>query len=168
MKHTSLALAISTALFAYPIFALETNEENEMEKLVVVSSRIAMPLREVATSVSLVTQQDIDARGYANLTDVLKTQPSISASNSGGIGSTTALRVRGEEGYRTLVRIDGVDISDPTGTQVGPQLAHLQSANISRVEILRGSQGLAYGADAGGVINIYRGSPTDQFSGNVS
>jgi len=168
MKHTSLALAISTALFAYPIFALETNEENEMEKLVVVSSRIAMPLREVATSVSLVTQQDIDARGYANLTDVLKTQPSISASNSGGIGSTTALRVRGEEGYRTLVRIDGVDISDPTGTQVGPQLAHLQSANISRVEILRGSQGLAYGADAGGVINIYSGSPTEQFSGNVS
>ena len=168
MKHTSLALAISTALFACPIFAQETNEENEMEKLVIVSSRVAMPLREIATSVSLVTQQDIDDRGYANLTDVLKTQPSISASNSGGIGSTTALRVRGEEGYRTLVRIDGVDISDPTGTQVGPQLAHLQSANISRVEILRGSQGLAYGADAGGVINIYSGSPTEQFSGNVS
>jgi vitamin B12 transporter len=168
MKHTSLALAISTAFFAYPIFAQQTNEENEIEKLVVVSSRVAMPLREIATSVSLVTQQDIDARGYANLTDVLKTQPSISASNSGGIGSPTALRVRGEEGYRTLVRIDGVDISDPTGTQVGPQLAHLQSANISRVEILRGSQGLAYGADAGGVINIYSGSPKEQFSGNVS
>jgi vitamin B12 transporter len=119
MKYTSLALAISSALFAYPIFAQETNEENEIEKLVVVSSRVAMPLREIATSVSLVTQQDIDARGYANLTDVLKTQPSISASNSGGIGSTTALRVRGEEGYRTLVRIDGVDISDPTGTVFG-------------------------------------------------
>jgi vitamin B12 transporter len=171
MKHSSLALTISTALLASPIFATENkaqNEENEIEKMVVVSSRVAMPLREIATSVSLVTQQDIDARGYANLTDVLKTQPSISATNSGGIGSPTALRVRGEEGYRTLVRIDGVDISDPTSTQVGPQLGHLQSANISRVEILRGSQGLAYGADAGGVINIYSGSPKEKFSGNVS
>jgi vitamin B12 transporter len=171
MKHSSLALAISIGLIACPIFAQQKNveyEENKIEKLVVVSSRVAMPLREIATSVSLVTQQDIDARGYVNLTDVLKIQPSISATNSGGIGSTTALRVRGEEGYRTLVRIDGVDISDPTSTQVGPQLDHLQSANISRVEILRGSQGLAYGADAGGVINIYSGSPTEKFSGNVS
>lgn len=169
MKHTSLALAISAGLIACPIFAQQqNNKEEEIEKLVVVSSRIAMPLREIATSVSLVTQQDIDARGYANLTDVLKVQPSINATNSGGIGSTTALRVRGEEGYRTLVRIDGVDISDPTSTQVGPQLANLQSANISRVEILRGSQGLAYGADAGGVINIFSGSPAKKFSGNVS
>jgi vitamin B12 transporter len=171
MKHRTLALAISTGLFSSPIFASEKNalnEENELEKLVVVSSRVAMPLREIATSVSLISQQDINARGYSNLTDVLKIQPSISATNSGGVGSTTALRVRGEEGYRTLVRVDGIDISDPTGTQVGPQLAHLQSANISRVEILRGSQGLAYGADAGGVINIYSGSPSEQFSGNVS
>lgn len=171
MKHTTLALAISTSLFASSIYAAEQNgqnEENEIEKMVVVSSRVSMPLREIATSVSIITQQDIDARGYANLTDVLKIQPAISATNSGGVGSTTALRVRGEEGYRTLVRIDGVDISDPTATQVGPQLAHLQSANIARVEILRGSQGLAYGADAGGVINIYSGSPSEQFSGNVS
>ena len=161
-------MAISVALSAAPAFAEQKNQEDEIEKLVVVSSRVAMPMREIATSVSLVTKEDIDARGYANLADVLKTQPSIGVTNSGGMGSSTALRVRGEEGYRTLVRIDGVDISDPTGTQVGPQLAHLQSANIARVEILRGSQGLAYGADAGGVINIYSGTPSEQFSGDIS
>ncbi|MDU0356022.1 TonB-dependent receptor plug domain-containing protein [Paraglaciecola aquimarina] len=83
---------------------------------------------------SLVTQEDIEARGYANLADVLKTQPAIGVTNSGGAGSSTSLRVRGEEGYRTLVRIDGVDISDPTGTQVQPQLGHLQAANVSRVK----------------------------------
>lgn len=171
MKHTTLALAVSAALLSSPIFAIEQqaqSEDNEIDKMVIVSSRVAMPLREIATSVSIVSLEDIEARGYANLTDVLKTQPSIGATNSGGIGSTTSLRVRGEEGYRTLVRIDGVDISDPTGTQIGPQLAHLQSSNLSRVEILRGSQGLAYGADAGGVINIYSRSPSDELSGNIS
>jgi vitamin B12 transporter len=168
MKQHSLALAISVACAATPAFAEQQNQEDQIEKLVVVSSRIAMPMREIATSVSLITKADIDARGYANLADVLKTQPSIGVTSSGGIGSTTTLRVRGEEGYRTLVRIDGVDISDPTGTQIQAQLGHLQSANISRVEILRGSQGLAYGADAGGVINITSGSPTDELSGNVT
>lgn len=178
MKHISLALAISTALstalIAGPVLAKDQikqsaqDEENEIEKLVIVSSRVSMPLREIATSVSIVTEEDIDARGYANLADVLKSQPSISATNSGGIGTSSALRIRGEEGYRTLIRLDGIEISNPTGTQIGPQVSQLQSANISRVEILRGPQGLAYGADAGGVINIQSGGYTDNFEGSVS
>jgi vitamin B12 transporter len=170
MNYTTLAVAISSSFLACPtlVFAETQKQPDEIEKVVIVSSRVAMPLREIATSVTLLTKEDIDARGYASLTDVLKIQPAISASNSGGIGSPTALRVRGEEGYRTLVRIDGVDISDPTGPQVSPPLAHLQSANVSRVEILRGSQGLAYGADAGGVINIYSGAASKDFSADMS
>ncbi|MGJ8682090.1 TonB-dependent receptor plug domain-containing protein [Paraglaciecola sp.] len=169
MKHTPLAVAITLALTAIPTFAdTQQNEENTIEKIVVVSSRVAIPLREIATSVSVVTKAEIDARGYSNLTDVLRTEPSISVTNSGGAGSSTSLRVRGEESYRTQVRLDGIDISDPTGTQIGPQLAHLQSSNISRVEILRGSQGLAYGADAGGVVNIKSGQYEDTLAGSLS
>ncbi|MEP1869768.1 MAG: TonB-dependent receptor [Paraglaciecola sp.] len=172
MKLTSLALSVSAALIASPLFAQENiqqnNQEQDIEKMVVVSSRVAMPLREIATSVSVVTKEDIELRGYSNLADVLKVQASIGVTNTGGEGTTSALRIRGEEGYRTLVRVDGVDISDPTGTQVGPQLAHLQSSNIQRVEILRGSQGLAYGADAGGVINILSGAGSEDLSGNIS
>lgn len=169
MKYHPMAIAISIVLSSHAAFATNKNQDDEqVERLVVVSSRIAMPLREIATSVSVLNQQDIAARGYVNLADVLKTQPSIGVTNSGGLGSPSALRIRGEEGYRTLIRIDGVDISDPTGPQVQSPIEHIQSANISRVEILRGSQGLAYGADAGGVINIISGNESEELSGNVS
>lgn len=172
MQHYSLALAVSFALTVSPVFAAQAETSNtetsDIDHMAVVSSRIDMPLREIATSVSVVTQQDIDDRGYTSLADVLKSQPSIGVNSSGGAGSTTALRIRGEEGYRTLVRIDGVDISDPTGTQIQTQIGHLQSANLSRVEILRGSQGMAYGADAGGVINITSGSYSGDTQGSVS
>lgn len=168
MKHTPLTFAITLALAATPSFAsTQNNDEKSIEKIVVVSSRVAMPLREIATSVSVVTKDEIEARGYTNLSDVLRSAPAISVTNSGGAGSATSLRVRGEEGYRTLVRIDGVDISDPTGTQVQAKLGHLQAANIDRIEILRGSQGLAYGADAGGVINIYSTQYDKSFSGSL-
>ncbi|MFQ3237394.1 MAG: vitamin B12 transporter [Paraglaciecola sp.] len=170
MQHPSLALALSMALVTPTVIAAssETTQDQTLEHMVVVSSRIEMPIRQIATSVSLVTQEDIDARGYINLAEVLKVQPSISVSSNGSIGSISTLRIRGEEGYRTLVRIDGVDISDPTGPQVQPQFGDIQGANISRIEILRGSQGLAYGADAGGVINIQSGSGQGDMSGNVS
>ncbi|MCF2949915.1 TonB-dependent receptor [Paraglaciecola aquimarina] len=169
MQHKPLAIGITLALITPSIFAnSQQNEEQSIEKIAVVSSKVAMPLREIATSVSVINQQQIEARGYANLTDVLKNQAAIGVTNSGGVGTTTSLRVRGEEGYRTLVRIDGVDISDPTGTQVQPQLGHLQAANIQRVEILRGSQGLAYGADAGGVINIFSPEYSTPLAGSLA
>jgi vitamin B12 transporter len=50
--------------------------------------------------------------------------------------------------------MDGIRLSDPSGPQVATQSEHLLSSGISKVEILRGPQGLSYGADAGGIINV--------------
>lgn len=139
-----------------------------MEEIVVTSSRIEMPMRQVGTSVSVLDISDIEARGYSALADVLRTQTAVGVTNTGGAGKQTAMRIRGEEGYRTLVLMDGVEISDPTGTQVGPQIQHLLSSGVSRVEILRGPQGMMYGADAGGVVNITSNTELDGISGGLS
>jgi vitamin B12 transporter len=141
---------------------------NPLEEVVVTSSRIPMPLREVGTSISVVTQQEIVQLGFASLYDVLRTQPGVSVTNTGGTGSAAALRIRGEEGYRTLVLLDGIDISDTSGPQVSPRFEQLLSSGVQRVEILRGPQGLMYGADAGGVVNISTIAPTQGFGGEVS
>ena len=151
------AAAWQTGLAAYPL-----------EEVVVTSSRIPMPLREVGTSISVVTQQEITELGFTSLYDVLRTQPGVSVTNTGGAGSAAALRIRGEEGYRTLVLLDGIDISDTSGPQVSPRFEQLLSSGVQRVEILRGPQGLMYGADAGGVVNISTVAPSDGFGGEVS
>lgn len=113
-----------------------------------------MPLRQIGTSVSRLDAEDISERGFVALAEVLRTLPGIGVSNSGGLGQGTSLRIRGEEGYRTLVLIDGMDISDPTPPQVSPRIQHLTSAGVDSVEVLRGPQGMIYGADAGGVVSI--------------
>lgn len=166
IRKLSAAIALgltttSTLSVAAPV------AQQEIEKITV-SSRVMTPLREIATSVSVFDEQELALRGMSNLSEVLRTAPAVSVSNSGGVGSVTSLRIRGEEGYRTLVRVDGVDISDPTGTQVNANIGQLQTANVSRVEILRGPQGLVYGADAGGVVNIQTGRLEQGMYGSIS
>ena len=126
-----------------------------VDEIVVTSSKIGVPRRQLGVAVSVIDGTEIDLRGFATLADVLRTQPGIAVSNNGGPGQSTSLRVRGEEGFRTLALIDGVKISDPTTPQVGPRFDHLlATGDLERVEILRGPQGFIYGADAGGVINV--------------
>jgi vitamin B12 transporter len=158
---TALALACAQAIPA-------TAENSRLEEIIVTSSRVAMPLRQIGTSVSVVTEQTIQERGFLNLADVLRYEPAISVSNTGGAGKATSLRIRGENGFRTKLLIDGIDVTDSSGTQGAPHFEQLASAGIERVEILRGPQGLMYGADAGGVVAVStrRGEPG--LSGGVS
>ncbi|EED32630.1 TonB-dependent receptor [gamma proteobacterium NOR5-3] len=142
--------------------------QSVLEEVIVGSSRVEMPLRDVGTSVTVLTQDEIVQRGFLSLPELLRTQVSIAATNNGGAGKATSLRVRGEESYRTMVVIDGIDISDSSSPQVSPRLEQMLTAGISRVEILRGPQGLSYGADAGGVINLRTATPEEGLGGGVS
>lgn len=138
--------------------------ENPIEELIVTSSRVPIPLRQIGTSVSVMDEFEIEAHGNLSLVDLLRQMPAIGSSSNGGIGKITTVRVRGEEGYRTLTYIDGMRLQDPSAPQITTDFSQLLSDGIGRIEILRGPQGLAYGADAGGVINIATRSAEDGFS----
>ncbi len=159
----ALATALLLSLGSHGV-----NAENILEEVVVTSSRVPMPLREVGTSVSVLLQDEIEQRGFLSLPDLLRTQPSVGVSNTGGAGKTTSVRIRGEDGFRTMVLLDGIDIADSSGTQVSPRLEQILSAGIERIEILRGPQGLTYGADAGGVITMRTRTPDEGFGGQLN
>jgi vitamin B12 transporter len=158
-KNYSNALYCLSVFFTPFTFATEDNINSqglasELETITVISSKIPLSLREIATSVSIINKEEIDARGNTSLSEVMRSEVGIGVSNSGGIGKNTTLRIRGEDGFRTKVYIDGVELSDPTAPQVTPIFDDILTHFIDRVEILRGPQGLMYGADAGGVVSI--------------
>jgi vitamin B12 transporter len=125
------------------------------EEIIVTSSIVEQPRRQIGTAVSAIDFQEIELRGYNDLADVLRTQTGIGVSNSGGAGKQTAVRVRGEEAFRTMLMIDGVKAIDPSAVQAAPVFdSLLTTSDLQRIEVLRGPQGFIYGADAGGVVNV--------------
>jgi vitamin B12 transporter len=165
---SALAIAISASFGALPGSAIAQASADRPEEIIVTSSLLPQPRRQIATAVSVIDFEEIELRGYTDLTDVLRTQPGIGVSNSGGSGKSTALRIRGEESYRTLLMIDGVKALDPSAPQVAPSFdSLLTTSDLQRVEVLRGPQGFMYGADAGGVVNILTKRGSDDFGGLV-
>ncbi|SEA46199.1 TonB-dependent receptor plug domain-containing protein [Microbulbifer marinus] len=148
MKKTLIAAAVLAA--GQPLLSVA----DELEQITVTASRVEVPKKEVGVSVSVLTAADIERLGYSSLLDVIRTLPGVSVSNNGGAGKVSSVYLRGESNFRTLVLLDGVNIADPAAPQVGAQFQHLQAVDIERIEVLRGPQGMMYGAGAGGVINI--------------
>ncbi|MFK7976136.1 MAG: TonB-dependent receptor plug domain-containing protein [Halioglobus sp.] len=167
--NTKTVSAASAAVMALAVNSAVAESSNPLlEEIIVTSSRIPMPLREVGTSVSVIDLNDIQLRGFSTVANVLRYEPGISVANNGGIGQVTEVAIRGERGYRTKVYIDGIDVTDTSTPQAGPNFANISSTGIERIEILRGPQGMMYGADAGGVINISTHRASEGASGILS
>ncbi len=128
-----------------------SSDVDEVEE-VVVSSRTPDLIDQIGVSVSVLDADTMQSLGYPDLASLLDTQPGVTVTMDGGYGKAAAVRIRGEEGYRTRIVLDGINIADPSSPQVSPRIEHLVSSGLTRMEILRGPQGLLWGADAGGVI----------------
>ena len=166
---SSLLSSLSNMSLAQSIkqTSAQSTIEDTIEELVVVGNRFPVPRRQLATSVSVVDMQQIRDYGSFTLTDILRQTAAVGASSNGGVGSLSTLRIRGEQGFRTLAVFDGMRLSDPSGTQVAAPIEHLLASQVGRIEVLRGPQGLSYGADAGGVINISSAPNQSGISGTI-
>ena len=124
------------------------------DEVVVSPTRTRQLLKNTGSSVSVITQKDIENSKAPLLLDVLRQVPGLDIARSGGIGGTTSMFIRGASAAQTLVFIDGVQMNSPTTGAF--DFANLTTDNIERVEILRGPQSTLYGSEAiGGVVNIF-------------
>ncbi|WGF90362.1 TonB-dependent receptor plug domain-containing protein [Marinivivus vitaminiproducens] len=122
--------------------------------LSVTANLVDTPARAVGSALTVVDAEQLAVRQTRLVSDVLREVPGVAVNRTGSVGQLTQLRIRGAEGNQTLVLIDGVKANDPSaGSEF--DFAHLQAADIERIEVLRGPQSALYGSDAlGGVVNI--------------
>ncbi len=145
--YTSVAIIALTGAAS----AQRLNDEN----VVVVATRVATPVEQIASSVTVITAAQIEARQDRSLPDVLRTVPGLNIVQTGGAGGQTSLFMRGTNSNHVKVLLDGIDVADPSTPSGASDISKFLAGDIAQVEVLRGPQGALYGSDAiGGVINI--------------
>ncbi len=154
------------ALFSNQLLAQDVLELDDM---VVTAGLQPISINDVASSITIITREEIEQKQVRYLSELLRDVPGFSVSQAGGAGSQTQIRVRGAEANQLLVLIDGIRANDPaSGDEFQYQLA--LTSNIERIEIIRGPQSATWGSDAmAGVINIIRKKDVDShyLSGNI-
>ncbi len=152
---SALALcSLAPALHAQDIIVLDD----------VIVSASTTPTEATATGsvVEVVDPADLTVSAPTKITDGLARLPGVSASANGGFGSATALRIRGLSTQYVSVRINGIDVSDPSTTQTQFNWGSLTSAGLGRIEVLKGAQSALYGSEAiGGVVSVFSKQPEE-------
>lgn len=134
-------------------WAQEAPPEAAVEEVVVTATRTEAPLKGTAASVTIITEKEISEKKAKTVLEILRDVPALDVVQTGGLGGTTSVFMRGANSNHTLVLIDGVQVNSPTAGLF--DFADLTTENIERIEIVRGPQSTLYGSDAiGGVIHI--------------
>ena len=156
--QTSLPLSVSlpalAGLLVLPAAAqLSTNAPVHLPEVVVTATRIPEPVDQTATTVSIITRDQIEDRKLTTLAEALETVTGFTVVRNGAPGQTTSLFSRGTASKHTLLTIDGR--TQPPILTGGFDYAILSLDNVKRIEVVRTPSSSLYGGDSiGGVINV--------------
>ena len=149
--------------------AIAHADKGDDATIIVAANRDETPLSQVGQSVTIITTEDIKRRQAVAVVDLLRTVPGVIFTRNGGIGTSTSVNIRGADSDQTVALIDGVKINDPSSPGSGFNFGNLLTGNISRIEVVRGSQSVLWGSQAiGGVINIITREPTEDLTFNAN
>lgn len=154
IKSAGRSFVVFSLFLASDVLA-EQASDKDVEELVITATMVEQEQSRVASSITVVTKEEIKQKQHHTVLEVLRDVPGLDVVRSGGRGGSTSVFIRGGNSEHTLVMLDGIELNDPSSPNRVFNFADLSVDNIERIEILRGAQSTLYGSDAiAGVINI--------------
>lgn len=150
--------------------------EQRLREVVVSGSRSERALEDVPTRIDVLSDADLDPAAVQDIRDLVRHVPNVSVQRapkrfgavmgSGGRAGNAGFNIRGLEGNRILLTIDGIRV--PRAFSAGVIGAadfgrdHHDLGLISRVEIVRTASSALYGSDGlGGMVAMFTTEPKE-------
>ncbi len=148
--------SILLAGFTIPLQAQVSNNNNPetLPDMVVTATRSETPKNQLSSASTVYTRNDIERLQVKTLPELLRGTTGLDMTQSGSLGATTSVFMRGTNSDHVLVLVDGIKVGSATlGTT---PFEFVPIDQVERVEIIRGPQSSLYGSEAiGGVIQIF-------------
>jgi hemoglobin/transferrin/lactoferrin receptor protein len=150
-------------IFGLAVFLFLGNiyAEDEVQEVVVISSKYPVPLQEVVGSVDSISLENMETRMVSDLSDMLDKTIGVSVSkrNVSGRAYNDGISIRGLGGKRVNILIDGIRVAEAY-TGYGRDVVDVDL--LKRVEILKGPSSALYGSDGlAGAVSYITKDPSD-------
>ena len=147
---------------------MAADANQQIDEIIVTTTRFDLPLDQVGRAVSVITEDLIELRQDRFVLDALRTVPGVQVTQTGSVGGTASVSIRGLESDQTLVVQDGIVLNNPASFGTSFNFANFDTSDVQKIEVVRGAQSTLYGSDAiGGIINIVTKSGTDGLGGSA-
>jgi len=164
----SLASLPETGPEAVPDYLVAADDTLWLTETVeILGSRVPAALPGVVRTVSLMSSDSLDRLPARSAAEALAMVPAVDVGQRRQYGVQADISIRGSTFEQVQVLFDGTDIGDP---QTGHHSFDLPvgSADIERIEVLRGHGSALYGANAfGGVVNVVPRRPAETGGGDI-
>ena len=159
VRHLFLAAALSGAGAAAAQTGVAVSERDYFEELPVVLSvsRLAQPLDEAPGAVTVIDREMIRQSGARDLSDLFRLVPGFQVTKPPNVSALVTYHGLAESYPRSMqVLLDGRSMYSPLFySGVNWSMIPVALADIDRIEVVRGSNSAAYGANAFlGIANI--------------
>jgi len=132
---------------------------------VITGTRTERLLEETPVRTEVISRTKLDQIHARDLTDALKVVPGLMLKDIHGKGGKEVW-LQGLDADRVLILVNGRPMTASTGSSV--DVAQLATADIERIEIVKGATSALYGSSAmGGVVNVITRQPTEPFSASL-
>lgn len=157
IKFLTLLSIFSTAF----VYAQDPMAEEQLEEVIVTSSRIDLPFSKNSRSINIITSDAIKASAATNVADLLQQVAGVDIRRRGTAGMQADLYIRGGSFDQTLLLIDGIKVDDAQTGHHTMNMA-LPIEVIERIEIISGPAARVFGQNAfTGAINIVTKKQTE-------
>ena len=163
---TGIVFATSLAHSAYAEEATQvagnTQENAQIEEVIVTGLRRAETVMRTPAAISALGAEELREKGISDISDIQNLVPSLQYGEFLG-RRQVSIRGIGEfaDAPGVMVSLDGI-------IQAMSSSSGLSQLDLERVEVLRGPQGTLYGRNStGGAVNFISASPTEEFSAYV-
>lgn len=174
----AVACLVSAAVWSLPAQAQTGTllAQASLKEVVISGARSERALKDVPASVDVLSGEDLNPAMVQDIRDLIRDTPNVSVKRApqrfGGVNTSTGrdgnagFNIRGLEGNRVLLTVDGIRmpremVSGTLGSSAFGR-DYFDLGLVSRVEILRGGSSALYGSDGlAGLVAMFTTEPQD-------
>lgn len=148
---------LSFSFLSLPIFAQETEQDslvNNLSEVVITGQYNPQSVKKSVFQVKVISREDIDRQAGNNLADLLNQTLNINIIPNASTGKS-GVQLFGLDAQYFKILVDNIPIINDEGLGNNTDLTQINLDDIQQIEIVEGSMGVEYGANAvSGIINI--------------